>query len=119
MLILAHKNLDVWKASMDLLKCVYNFTKELPSEEKYIFVSQMRRASLSVLSNLAEGIARISNKEKIRFIEISRSSLVELDTHFEACIQLDYTSYEDLKEEDELINKIFAMLTKLTKYYDK
>ena len=80
MLKLSYKKLDVWKQSMILIKKVYVFTKGLPSEEKFNLISQMRRSAISVASNIAEGFARYSNKEKKRFIEISRSSLVELDT---------------------------------------
>ena len=80
MLRLSHKKLDVWKQSMFLIKKVYIFTKNLPSDEKFNLVSQMRRSAISVASNIAEGLSRTTNKEKQRFIEISRSSLVKLDT---------------------------------------
>ncbi len=89
------------------------FTNKLPSDEKFNLTSQMRRASISITSNIAEGFARLSSLEKKRFIEISRSSLVELDTQFEACLQIGYLRKSDLDEIDDLLNHIFAMLTSL------
>lgn len=115
MLKLAHKNLDVWKMSIQLLKLVYECTKRLPHNEKYNLIQHMRKSSLSVTSNIAEGFSRLSPKEKIRFIEISRSSLVELDTQFVVCIELEYFKIEELKAIDEILNHIFAMLTNLIK----
>ena len=113
MIKLAHKNMDVWKKSMILIKQVYVFTNKLPADEKFTLVSQMRRVSISVASNIAEGFSRYSSIEKRRFIEISRSSLVELDTQFEACVKIGYVKLNDLDEFDELLNHIFAMLTSL------
>lgn len=113
MLKLAHKKMDVWKKSMLLVKQVYLFTDKLPSDEKFNLTSQMRRASISIASNIAEDFARLSSLEKKRFIEISRSSLVELDTQFEACLQIGYLVKSDLDEVDDLLNHIFAMLTSL------
>lgn len=118
MLKLSHKKLDVWEKSMLLIKKVYVFSKTLPSEERFNMISQMRRSSISVASNIAEGFSRSSNQEKKRFMEISRSSLVELDTQFEVCIEVGYTTVEELTEFDDTINHIFAMLTNLLKKYE-
>jgi four helix bundle protein len=74
MLNLSHKNLDVYNMALKLLKEVYTITKTFPKEELYVLVSQIRRAAISVCSNIAEGASRISKKEKKRFYEISRSS---------------------------------------------
>ena len=112
---LAHKNLEVWKESLELVKSVYLITNRLPKKEDFVIVSQMRRAALSIPSNIAEGYSRNSHKEKMRFLEIARSSLVELDTQFEICVDLEYLSNNDLEELGELINKIFAKLTNLMK----
>src|SRR6476646_4730638 len=80
MLNLSHKQLDVYQISLKLVKEVYNATKQFPKEEQYVLTSQLRRAAISVSSNIAEGAARRSKREKRRFYEISRSSLVEIDT---------------------------------------
>ncbi len=80
MLNLAHKKLDVWKKSLTLVSQVYKLTQSFPREEQFGLISQLRRASVSVISNIAEGFARSSEIETKRFLEISRSSLVEVDT---------------------------------------
>jgi len=76
MLNLSHKKLDIWKFSLDLLLNIYKLTKNFPKEETFGLISQLRRASVSITSNIAEGLSRTSSLEKIRFLEISRSSLV-------------------------------------------
>ena len=83
MLILSHKTLEVYNISLNLLKEIYKTTKGFPKEEQYLLISQVRRAAISVCSNIAEGAARISKKEKKRFYEVARSSVVEIDTQFE------------------------------------
>ncbi len=75
-----HKDLEVWKESMLLAKEVYLVTKGFPKEELYGITSQIRRASVSVPSNIAEGAARSSDKEFIQFLYISLGSLSELET---------------------------------------
>lgn len=115
MLNLSHKKLDIWKFSLDLLLNVYKQTKKFPKSETLGLTSQIRRASVSVTSNIAEGLSRISSLEKIRFLEISRSSLVEIDTQLEIAITLGYLEQTDLKEIDKISNSLFAMLTSLIK----
>jgi four helix bundle protein len=90
MLKLAHKNLEVYQIALNLVKEVYHVTEKFPKEEQFVLVSQLRRAVISVCSNLAEGSARYSKAEKKRFYEISRSSLVEVDTQFEISLILEY-----------------------------
>lgn len=70
MLNLSHKKLDVYQIALKLLKEVYDHTKKFPKEEQFILVSQLRRASISVCSNIAEGAARKSKSEKKRFYEV-------------------------------------------------
>jgi len=75
-----HKDLDVWKQSMDLAIDVYAMTKRLPKEEIYGLISQLRRAAVSILSNIAEGAARKNKKEFIQFLHIALGSLAEVET---------------------------------------
>ena len=113
MLNLSHKKLTVWKKSIELNSLIYEITQELPREEQYGLSSQMRRSSVSVSSNISEGASRISLKEKARFFEIARSSLVELDTQLEIAFTLGYIGPSFTEKLDELINTVFAMLTNL------
>lgn len=113
MLNLSHKRLEVWSLSIEVIKFIYKITEEFPKSEIYGISSQMRKASVSVSSNLAEGCSRKSSKEKKRFFEISRSSLVELDTQIEISKQLNYLDKNYLDYLDELFNKLFAKITNL------
>ena len=111
MLNLSHKNLDVWKKSIELVSEVYKLSSKFPKEEQFGLTSQIRRASISIPSNIAEGIARTSNLETIRFLDITRSSLVELDTQI--AINLEYLIKSDIDNLKEQVNHTFAMLSKL------
>jgi len=81
MLKLNHKKLEVWKASIELVTDIYRITNSFPISELYGLVNQVRRAAISVPSNISEGAARKSAAERRRFFEISRSSLSEIDTN--------------------------------------
>ena len=113
MLNLSHKNLDVYQISLKLVKEVYIATKQFPKEEQYILTLQIRRAAISVLSNIAEGASRISRNEKKRFYEISRSSLVEMDTQFEIAMLLQYLKKEQMTELERFSESTFRILSKL------
>lgn len=113
MLELNHKKLEVWNKSIELVAEIYRITKLLPKEEIFGLSSQLRRASVSVISNIAEGSARKSALERKRFYEISRSSLVEIDAQIEIAYRLSYISDEHIDKLNILINQIFAMLSKL------
>jgi four helix bundle protein len=110
---LKHKSLNVYVAIRDLTKEVYTLSMKLPAEEKFNMVQQMRRAALSVKLNLAEGSTRRSEVERKRFIEISRGSIVEIDAVLETAIDLNYLKVEDLNKVGQLLNKCFAMLSKM------
>lgn len=113
MLKLQHKKLKVWNKSISLVKVVYDVTREFPVEEKFGLTSQMRRASVSIPSNISEGASRIHKKDRIRFYEIARSSLVELDTQIEISCELNYLNREHLYELSELLNANFAILSSM------
>ena len=75
-----HKDLDVWKLGIDLVKEIYILTKKLPRNEQFGLVAQMRRCAISIPSNMAEGAARNSKKEYLQFLYISLGSMSELET---------------------------------------
>ncbi len=113
MLVLAHKQLEVYKQAMGLVQLVYLVTTKFPQEEKYLLANQLRRAAVSVCSNIAEGSSRFTSREKRRFYEISRSSLVEIDTQADISISLKYMNQEDLQQIEGLVEAIFKMLSKM------
>jgi len=119
MLDLAHKKLDVWKKSLEFVSTIYKLTQTFPREEQFGLISQLRRASVSVISKIAEGFARSSKIETRRFLEIARPSLVEVDTQIEISIILKYLTENDIKNLKENSNHIFAMLTNLIKKFTK
>jgi four helix bundle protein len=90
MLNLSHKKLIVWNYALELVELIYSITKNFPKSESFGLTIQLRRASISVISNLSEGLSRNSKIEKCRFLEIARSSLVEIDTQIEISIRLNY-----------------------------
>jgi len=115
MLKLNHKNLDVWQLSITFTKKIYNLTDNFPNSETFGLSGQLRRAAVSVSSNIAEGSTRKSKLERIRFFKIARSSIVEIDTQLEISKQLNYAKQDILEEIDKDINRIFAILSQLIK----
>ena len=114
-----HKKLDVWKAGMELAGAIYKITTNFPSEEKFGLVAQMRRAAVSVPSNIAEGAARQGKKEFKNFLSIARGSLSELDTQVELASLLKYLGAEKLQELDNLMIRVDKMLTGLIRSLSK
>lgn len=108
-----HKDLDVWKEAMTLVKGIYRLTADFPKEETYGLVSQIRRAAVSIPSNIAEGAARNSNKEFIQFLYISLGSLAELETQLLLSKELGFLENEEI---DGSIVRIRKMLLGLIKH---
>jgi four helix bundle protein len=109
-----HKNLEVWKKSMDLVVQVYQITNLFPDTEKFGLTSQMRRAAVSIPSNIAEGAARKSDKEFIQFLYIALGSLAEVETQYLIAIRLQYLN-EDLKV-DNSINEVKSLIIGMKNY---
>lgn len=111
-----HKDLDVWKLGIKLVKDIYILTKKLPKEEQFGLISQMRRCAVSIPSNIAEGAARNSRKEYIQFLYISLGSLSELETHLIICKELSYLSnISDYMEKVEVMRRKMLNLIKYLK----
>lgn len=108
-----HEKLRVWQDAMDLVISIYGFTRTLPDSDKYGLASQMQRASVSIPSNIAEGAARQSSREYVRFLAIARASLAELETQLKIADRLGFGSGVDRLL--QVCNKVFAMLSKLVR----
>lgn len=89
-------NLNAWICSRELVKQLYLLTKDFPKEEVYSLTSQMRRAVISIPSNIAEGVARNHNKETLQFLHISKGSIYELETQLYLSYDIGYINEEQL-----------------------
>ncbi len=107
-----HKKLDVWKESIEIVKLVYDLTQRLPKEEIYGITSQIRRAVISIPSNIAEGAARKTNKEFIYFLNVARGSLAELDTQNTIIFELYNIKSKLLDEKIIVVGKLINGLIK-------
>lgn len=113
------KELKVWQKSMDLAKDIYCIVRSLPIEERYALADQMRRAAVSIPSNIAEGYGKNSDKEFIRFLFIARGSLSELETQLYLCIRLYDYQESQLAVFFDKIEGISKMLIGLISYLNK
>lgn len=103
-----HHDLIVWQEAMALVKEIYKVTADFPKDEIYALTSQMRRAAVSVPSNIAEGAARTGDKEFLQFLSIARGSLSELETQILIAHDLGYLA--ECSALVEQIDKIFALI---------
>ncbi len=105
-----YEELKVWQKAMDAVTEVYRLTKGLPKEEIYGLVNQMRRAVVSVPSNIAEGNSRSTSKEYVHFLSVSRASAAEVKTQLLICERLEYLSREEITVALELLDEVMKML---------
>lgn len=103
-----HKDLDVWKKSMLLVEKVYSISSNFPIEERFGLSSQIRRASVSIPSNISEGAARKGKKENFHFINIALGSLAEVETQYLIATRLTYI--EKSAELEKLIVEVRKLL---------
>ncbi len=113
-----YKGLLVWQRAMELTEVTYRVVRQLPKEETYCLSEQMRRAAISIPSNIAEGQARNSTKEFLKFLSIAKGSNAELQTQYQICQRLGYVSLEDLQSalsfSEEVGKMLNALIQKLT-----
>ena len=110
-----YRKLIVWQKAMRFAKVVYALINQFPTTEKYALSDQVRRAVVSIPSNIAEGCGRVSNRDYAHFLSIARGSLYETMTQLELAQSLGYI--EVLKDVEELASEISRMLTSLMKKY--
>ena len=110
-----YRKLNVYQKAVDLVAEIYKLLRKFPPEERYALCDQIRRASVSVPSNNAEGMSRFSDKEKAHFLEISNGSLMETMCQIEIGKRLGYVSQEDYERMEKEICEIACMLSSLRK----
>ena len=108
-----YRELTVWQKAMDLVAEVYKIIKMLPGYEQYALSDQMRRAAISIPSNIAEGQARKTTKEFVNFLSVARGSNAELNTQCLICQRLAYVSEKDLQPTLNLSDEVGKMLSSL------
>jgi four helix bundle protein len=114
--IQSYRDLDVWKKSMDLTVAVYDVTSRFPQSESFGLASQLRRAVVSIPSNIAEGASRNSTKELVQFLNISNGSLSEVETQLEIALRLNFISENMLQPQiNHIRSMIFGLIKSLRK----
>lgn len=112
-MIKSYKNLIVWQKAFDLSLLVYKITKSFPKEELYALTSQIRRAVISIPSNIAEGYCRQRKLEYVQFLQIAFASGAEVETQLLIAKNLEYISANDYKKADSLLEEVMKMLNSL------
>lgn len=115
----SYNELDVWKESRSLVKLIYDITKKLPKEEVFSLVQQIRRAAISVPSNIAEGCGRNHAKDSIQFFYVSRGSLFEEETQIFLAFDQDYIDQETMDSVLEKITTCKKLLNGFINYFEK
>ena len=111
------KNLDAYKESKKLVKMVYGLLKQFTKEEQYALCDQLRRAVISVPSNIAEGSGRTSAKDQAHFIEMAYGSLMEVECQIDIAYDLSYISQDNINQVEKLIDVVAALLSGLRNKY--
>ncbi len=110
------RELEVWQDARQLVKEAYQLSKLLPDSEKYGLVSQINRCAVSIPANIAEGCAKYSQKDFVRFLQISLGSTYELETHFILCADLQLVGSEESAQIIEKVQRLQKRISSLIKY---
>ena len=110
-LLLNHQRLDIYETSKLFVHECYKLTNQLPAEERFGMISQIRRAALSVHLNIAEGSSRKSEAERKRYYEIARGSVIEIDAALDIAKELVYLDFEKFEKLGKLMVTCFKMLS--------
>ena len=111
----SYRKLDAYQKAKAFVLHIYRLLKQFPKEEQYALCDQLRRAAVSVPSNIVEGMGRFSVKEQIHFLEIAFGSLNETMCQLELAYELNYISQEDLNTSEEFVKELARMLSNLRK----
>jgi four helix bundle protein len=115
------KGLDAWQKSMDLVETVYRVTRSWPDDERFGLTNQIRRAAVSIPSNIAEGHGRASNGDFQRFVAIAYGSLAEVETQFLIAERLDYLSASDataLRKQCASVGQVIQGFSRFLKHHN-
>ena len=115
--VFGYRKLIAYQKAKEVVKKTYKLLKKFPPEERYAMCDQLRRASISVTSNIAEGVNRFSVKDKAHFIEIAYGSLMEVSSQFEVAEELGYITTADRQNMDVLIEEDARLLSGLITSY--
>ena len=110
------EDLTVWQSSRELVKTIYNSTNNTKFKKDFSLIDQIRRSSVSVMANIAEGFGRNSNKEFAHFLNISHASIAETQSHIYIALDLQYINNEDFEIICDKCNEISKMLHSLQNY---
>lgn len=115
MAIQTYRDLTVWQQSMDLVVEVYRLASQFPPDEQFALTSQMRRAATSIPANIAEGHGRLHRKEYLYHLSVARGSLMELETHLQIAVRLDYLDRDQAKQAWQMLQELGRALNALIK----
>ena len=115
--VFGYRKLIAYQKGKEVVKRTYQLLKKFPADERYAMCDQLRRASVSITSNIAEGINRFSVKNKAHFVEMAYGSLMEVSSQFEIAEELGYVSSEDRLSMDMLIEEEARLLSGLLNSY--
>ena len=110
-----HKQLKVWQRAIELVTEIYRITDSFPKKEEFGLTAQLRRAAVSVPSNISEGLTRKSGKEKLHFLNIAQSSLSEIDCQVEIGIRLGYLDQETYEQVEKDLVEVQMLLSGLSR----
>ncbi|MEK9141760.1 MAG: four helix bundle protein [Nitrospirota bacterium] len=111
-----HKKLEAWKTAIDVVLFVYKLADAFPPKEQYGLCTQVRRAAISIPSNIAEGAARQSKKEFAKFLHVAKGSLSELDTQFELARLLGYLSTSEWHTVNDKLTRVDRLISGLIRH---
>ncbi|MBE6336623.1 MAG: four helix bundle protein [Lentimicrobiaceae bacterium] len=116
--LFGYRKLIAYQKSKELVRHTYRLLDKFPTTERYALCDQLRRSSISITSNIAEGVNRFSIKDKKHFVEIAYGSLMEISSQFEIAEELKYISTDERVSIDVLVEEIARLLSGLRKSYN-
>ena len=116
--VFGYRKLIAYQKAKEVVKRTDKLLKKFPAEERYAMCDQLRRASVSITSNIAEGVNRFSVKDKAHFIEIAYGSLMEVSSQFEIAEELNYITSDERLSMDQMIEEVARLLSGLLKTYN-